>query len=621
MSDRSPQPAADPAAGAAREARLAEALGHATAKRWDKAEKVLQAIVGETPRDAGAWDLLGYAAYSAGRARTAKDAFGRAVALAPSSAAYRVHLGAACRALGEIDEAIAHYRRALQLAPDEPTALGNLGNALRQQGKLDEAIVCYGKCVSLAPDSVPARVNLAAALVQARRHDRALYHLREALRRDPRSAEACKGMGNALFGKADYRGAVEAYDRAVELGARDHEVHHNAATALQYLGRMDEAESHYRKAVALRPDASMTLRQLAGVKRFESADAELRHFESLLASATGARQRADVYFGLAKAYDDLGRYDEAFACLQAGNQIVRMDINYSAGRTAAQTDRVIATFRRGFFAKRRGWGLDSDLPVFVVGMPRSGTTLVEQILASHPRVFGAGELTRLFELANDIPRRAGMPDSPNEAVAALGRPAWRELASEYLAHLRSFDAEAARITDKMPFNFRLLGMAAVMFPNARIIHCLRDPLDTCLSCYFTAFRDTLSFSFNLIELGRYYLDYRRLMAHWRRVLPLPMLEVRYEDLVADQETVSRRIVAFCGLEWDDRCLEFHRTERPVLTASTWQVRQPIYATSVGRARHYARQLAPLSAVLRRAGALDGGQDDAAAPDGPGRMSP
>ncbi len=581
--------------------RFGEAMSHAAAHRWGEAERVLQAILKDAPRDAPAWNALGYVAYSTARHRNARDAFGRAIALSPATALYRVHLGAACRALGEVEVAVAHYREALRIEPDNSVALGNLGNALRELGKTDEAIVCYSRSVALAPDAVGNRVNLAQGLTQAKLYERALHHLREAIRRDPNSAEAYKTMGNALFGKADYAGAIDAFRKALDLSPRDHEVHHNVATALQYLGRIEEAEEHYQAAVALKPDSSATLRQLASVKRIETSDAELRQLESLLATATDPTERADALFGLAKAYDDLGRDDAAFASLQAGNQIVRMGLDYDWRRNIAYTEQLIAAFQPGFFAQRRDWGLSSDVPVFVVGMPRSGTTLVEQILASHPSVFGAGELLKLNDLVNGLPKRFGLEGTTVQAILQLNQAQLREVASDYLQHMRLLDATAMRITDKMPFNFRHMAVIALMFPNARVIHCRRDPLDVCLSCYFAKFREQLDFSFNLIELGRYYAAYHRLMQHWRRVLPLSMLEIRYEDLVADQETKSRELVAFCGLEWDDRCLEFYRTARPILTASNWQVRQPIYQRSVGRWRRYERHLAPLAATLRRLG--------------------
>jgi tetratricopeptide (TPR) repeat protein len=581
--------------------RYSEALGHTTARRWDAAERVLQAILKEAPRDAVAWDAMGYVAYSTNRNDKARTAFANAVRLSPSTASFHVHLGAACRALGETDQAIAHYRQALRLEPKDAVALGNLGNVLRQIGKVDEAIHCYSKSVALLPESNGARINLAQALTQTKLYDRSLFHIREVLRRDPKSAEAYKAMGNALFGKADYEGAIVAFRKAIELGPSDHEIHHNAATALQYLGRLQEAEEHYRTAMALKPDSSTTLRQLAGVKRFATTDTELTQLESLLATSRDATQRSEVLFGLAKAYDDLGRYDDAFERLQAGNQIIRMGLNYDWARNAAYTDQLIAAFQPSFLLERQDWGLESDVPMFVIGMPRSGTTLVEQILASHPRVFGAGELLKLNDLYNELPKRLGVTGTTVQAVRGMSQAQSREVATDYLKHLRSFDPTATRITDKMPFNFRHLGVIALLFPNARIIHCQRDPLDVCLSGYFAKFREPLDFTFNLIELAKYYYDYHRLMEHWRRVLPLAMIDVRYEDLVADHEAKSREIVAFCGLEWDDRCLEFYRTERPILTASNWQVRQPIYHSSVGRWRRYERHLAPVVATLRRSG--------------------
>jgi len=258
---------------------------------------------------------------------------------------------------------------------------------------------------------------------------------------------------------------------------------------------------------------------------------------------------------------------------------------------------VIATFGAEFFARTDRAGSQSELPVFIVGMPRSGTTLVEQILASHPMVHGAGELDYMRRIMQTLPERLGVQRPIPECAANIDTALAERIAEEHLQHLREHSASALRITDKTPSNFLRLGLIALLFPKARIIHCQRDPLDTCLSCYFLRFGQGQAFAYDLDDLGRYYRDCARLMEHWRRVLPSPLLEVPYEALVADQEGWSRRLIAFLGLDWDDRCLAFYRSERQVKTASVWQVRQPVYASSIGRWRRYAKHLGPLFAAL------------------------
>ncbi len=303
-------------------------------------------------------------------------------------------------------------------------------------------------------------------------------------------------------------------------------------------------------------------------------------------------QKIELHFALAKAYDDLARYDEAFAQLQAGNAIKRRLVSYDEAAVAAFFREIAAAFSPALIGERAGAGDPSDAPVFVVGMPRSGSTLVEQILASHPGVYGAGELLVMNDLIADL------PDYPS-GIASVSDAALRRFGRRYVEQVRAFAPGAKRIVDKLPANFRHLGMIHLALPNAKIVHVRRDPMDTCVSCYSKLFLDGLNFAYDLGELGRYYKMYEALMAHWRAVLPgHALLDVQYETLVGDFEAQARRIVAFCGLEWDARCLDFSRTERPVRTLSQAQVRQPLFASSIGRWRHYEKHLGPLIEALR-----------------------
>jgi len=282
---------------------------------------------------------------------------------------------------------------------------------------------------------------------------------------------------------------------------------------------------------------------------------------------------------------DVGDADQAFARLNAGNRRVRGSLVYDVEADVSCFKAIADAFTSDVMNLFAGAGDTSEHPVFVVGMPRSGTTLVEQILASHPDVHGAGELNLLSEV------------SGGALFPTLGRelPAWGRAYAERLAALAP---GKRRVVDKMPSNFQFLGLIQLMLPNARIIHCRRDPIDTCLSCYSRKFADRQDFSYDLRDLGRYYRAYEDLMDHWRRLLPHDrLLEVRYEDLVNDLRTEAERLVAFCGLEWNEACLDFHRTDRPVQTASVNQVRQPIYRSSVSRWKQYARHLEPLLGAL------------------------
>jgi hypothetical protein len=309
------------------------------------------------------------------------------------------------------------------------------------------------------------------------------------------------------------------------------------------------------------------------------------------------REQCWVHFALAKSYDDIGEQDRGFAHLLEGNAAKRRQIEYHEARELGAMDRIREVFTAGLMDAWIGPGDPSDLPVFIVGMPRSGTTLVEQVLASHHAVFGAGERPDLALTVERLTERMGSLPFP-EAVWTLSGAELHQIGTAYVAALRMLAPDARRITDKMPANFRFAGLIPLILPRARIIHVVREPVDTCLSCFSKVFEGEQRFSYDLGELGRFHRAYQRLMAHWRTVLPANvLLEVNYEDMVGDLETAARRIVAHCGLPWDEACLEFHKTSRAVHTASVTQVRQPIYRGSVGRWRPDAALLRPLLEAL------------------------
>jgi hypothetical protein len=294
---------------------------------------------------------------------------------------------------------------------------------------------------------------------------------------------------------------------------------------------------------------------------------------------------------LGKAYDEVGRPAKAFGHWLAGNALKRQQIGYNEATTLAELDQVRSVYTSEFIQASRGAGHPSSVPIFIIGMPRSGTTLIEQILASHPRVFGAGELHDLSAAVESTLVGSGGPPGPRQRMQDIG--------AHYVAAIERLAPRANRITDKMPQNFIFAGLIHMALPNAAIIHTIRDPMDTCLSCFSIMFTSKQDFTYDLAELGRYYRHYQDLMAHWHRVLPPGrILDVRYEDVVNDLEGQARRIVTHCGLDWDPQCLAFHETERVVRTASAVQVRQPIYKDAVGHWHRYEEFLAPVMAELK-----------------------
>lgn len=435
------------------------------------------------------------------------------------------------------------------------------------------------------------------AALDARRGEQAIEHFRLVLAVLPNDPAVHNNLGLAYHELERYCEALEHYRRAVALRPGLADPYNNIGNLLVELGRFDEAQSVFAIAVSLAPRRGAFHWNLAGVRRFAAGDPEIKKMETVLSDGEplGEDDRMAIHFALSKAYSDCTAHEPSFRHLLAANQLKRRRTGYDESKVLGEMDRIARVFGRELFERMAGSGDPSDRPVFVVGMPRSGTTLVEQILAGHPGVAAAGERYDLDEMARSLGDNSlGFP----EIVTTLDGAALSDLGTAYLAGFRKLESSAVRVTDKMPWNFRFLGLIALMLPNARIIHVMRDPVDTCLSCFSKLFARNQEFSYDLGELGRYYVAYRRLMDHWRQVLPPGrMIEVQYESLVADLEIQARRIVSHCGLPWNQSCLGFDKTDRPVRTASAVQVRQPLYQTAADRWRPYRTMAAPLLEAL------------------------
>ena len=465
-------------------------------------------------------------------------------------------------------------------------------------GRLDDAIACYRRIIALR-DLPVIRNNLGHALTEQTELEAALEHYRAAVELKPDYVEALCNWGVALSRLDLAHEAETKFRRAIAVNPRFAGAHHNLGMLLRQHGRLAEARCAIEEAIRHAPRNVSYYENLASVRSFAAGDpyiTALQEMENDSASLDAA-SRIHLHFALAKAYGDTGAHEAAFSQLSIGNQLKRQETAYDEALALAQMDRARDVFTQAFVRSRENSGDQSRLPIFVLGMPRSGTTLIEQILASHPQVFGAGELA-LFDqaagaLRNSLP---GQPLYPDMAEAMSGEH-FRTVGATYRERLAQLAPGANRIVDKMPGNFLLAGLIHLALPNATIIHAVRDPVDTCVSCYSMLFVDQ-KYTYDLGELGRYYRHYQSLTAHWHSVLPPGrILDVRYEDLVGDLEGAARRIVAQCGLPWDDRCLDFHRTKRIVNTPSATQVRQPIYRSSIGRWRSYERFLSPLLAEL------------------------
>jgi len=547
----------------ARESPLDRAAALHKAGRLAEAEAIYRQILSERPDDANAQHLLGLVDYARDNLDSAVERIGRAVALEPANAVFHGNLGETHRRRGEIHRAETHLRRAVALDASLGDAHNSLGVLLRRQGRLAEAATAFEAAIETNPDNPAFLMNAALAA------------------RDRGEAET----------------ATALIERALERAPERAELHNVRGNLLKDDGRMDEAAEAYRRAIALDPGFGSAYWNLVTTRRYTAADkTEVAAMDARYArDDLSAPARADLGFALGKVHDDLGKHARAFAYFEAANAVRRPP--FDPRRYIDYVDRVIATYSAAFLAERAGWGEGDTRPIFIVGMIRSGTSLVEQVLASHPAVAAAGEL-RDIALLTERTREVGGSDAAYpESMTTTDAPAVRVLARSYLEPLARRFPAAERITDKMPPNFLHLGFVQVLLPGARVIHCRRDPLDTCLSAYFQNFTEPPPFASDLAGLGAYYRHYRRLMDHWRAVLELPMLEVDYESLVTEPEPQIRRLIDFCSLPWDDACLAPERARHPVRTASAWQVRQPVNAGSVGRWRAYARHLGPLIEAL------------------------
>ncbi|MDR3439750.1 tetratricopeptide repeat protein [Telmatospirillum sp.] len=585
------------------------------------------------PEDGEVQFTLGNVLQSLNRSQEAIPCYRNAIALGPNSAAAYANLGTVLKILERIEPAIDVINRAMVLAPNSAQIHNNLGNALEAETRFDEAIVRYRKTLDLDPTCATAYYGLGNCLSALKRHGRAIDYYIAAITLQPDFADAYNNLGIALQALGRFSEAIGPYRKSIILEPEFAKPWNNLGSDLQALDRNDAATACYRRAIALLPDyadayCNMGIaleeignidetcvaferavdlaprrgyfyRTLADTGRIETTSPHLRHMEDLMREGASLpeNERMELHFALAKVYGDTTEHARSFYHLLAGNRLKRQSIDYDEARTLALLDRIRSVFTADLLAAGSDLGASSGLPVFIVGMPRSGTTLVEQILASHPQVFGAGELTDLRDLVKKQEPVDGIAAFP-EIAAVLSPERLRRLGNAYVDGLQARAPSATRIVDKMLDNFKRIGLIHLILPQARIIHVRRDPVDTCLACFSKLFAGHQSYAYDLAELGRYYRAYDRLMEHWRLTLPAGvMLEVHYEDVVADMENQTARILAHCGLPWDDRCLSFHLTRRLVRTASATQVRRPLYSSSVGRWHIYGHLAGPLFEAL------------------------
>jgi Flp pilus assembly protein TadD/LPS sulfotransferase NodH len=532
-----------------------------------------------------------------GELEAAAAVYRRVLAEDPDQPAALHYLGLIAQQSGDSQQAVRLLERAIEIDPTDPRAHNHLGQIYIALNDKRKAALCFERALQIDPNHVASLNNL-ANVTMTRDLLQAIALYRRALALNPDAAFAAYNLAQALNENSSFDEALLLYRRTITLDSRHYPARHKLGVLLEQRGEFGEAIEEYLAVLRLEPRHVSSLANLIAIRDYMPEASMVRQAEEAVTARDATDEdRIKLHRGLGKHYERAADYERAFGHFASAKRLLkRTRAAFDIGAVVKATDRIIQAFRRELFAEDRAPISDSHRPVFIVGLPRSGTTLTEQILASHARVFGAGEL-------QDIPRAVKMlrPDYP-ECVALMDPDALNEIANDYLAALDSLAGpEALRVTDKMPLNSLHLGLIARLFPESHIVYCRRDPLDIAISCFVELFDLEHDYTTTLEDFGRYFLEHERLMAHWRAVLPLRIHEVCYEALVADPEAISRALIAYCGLDWDPACLDFHKTERTVQTPSRWQVRQPLYQTSVGRWRRYLPHMTPLVQFLDSSG--------------------
>lgn len=566
-------------------------------REFDVAVERYEQLLNIIPNHEQTHYYLGVVLEELGRTESAVGHYEESIAINTNNAAAHSRLGDACCKLQRWEEAIKAYQQAIALQGEDVGTMIKLGNAFTEIQFYAESILLYEQVLSISPDNAVVHRHLGTSLLRMGQINRAIASFEEALRLRPDFVRAGIDLARALrqLGKAGE--AIIPLEMAVEIDPENAEAHMQLSSTFRQLDETDRALERLEQFLTIRPscgEAHYRISQITPRKELIPVvekvlgDPELPTSDAIY-----------CHFALGNLFDHGKSFDRAFEHYLKANALQRKTFTYQADETNEIVDRFVNVYNPDFFKGKREFGSTSRLPVFIVGMPRSGTTLVEQILSSHDLVHGAGEIEVFPGIYHSIAQQLNYVKPNPECMSLIDGHMVEEYSARYLQDLALHCPTASRITDKFPQNFFALGLIKTFFPNAYIVHCQRNPLDICISLFFHCFA-TFKATFELSELGQYYLQYQRLMSHWEDLFPDEIFTVRYEDLVLDQERVSKQLIEYIDLEWDDKCLDFHSNERNVLSPSNMQVRQPIYQTSINRWKHYEKQLQPLVEMLQQA---------------------
>jgi len=604
-------------------------LQHYKEGRLQQAQDFCQRIV-QKQQYPDALLILGMIAHQQGEFEVAVERYQQFLDLKPNHAQTHYNLGLVLEELDRTEPAIEHFNKSIAIAADNAEVHSNLADAYTRLRRWEEAIKAYQKALSIQAGDVITIIKLANVFHAAQRWPESIPPYERALALQPTNALVHRNLGASYQKLGQLQKAILCFEQALSLHPDYTEARIRRSEVLRDLGRAEEALVQLERVIELEPDEAeahislaLTLRQLGrtelAIERLEQLLTTRPDFGLLYHHIALMKPKKDLirvveklignrelpnsdaqycHFALGNLYSESKSPDQAFNHFLTANTLYRETFTYHPKENTQHINRLVNVYSKRFYHRQRHLGSTSQLPVFILGMPRSGSTLVEQIISSHPEAHGAGELGALPGVKLAIANQLKHANSYPECMSLIDEKMAEEYAARYLQELTSYCPAAKRITDKLPGNFLCIGLIKILLPNARIIHCQRNPLDNCISLFFHCLENH-KFSFELTELGQYYLDYQRLMSHWESLFPGEILNLRYEELVMDQERVSKQLIDFLGLEWDEKCLDFHNNERDVRTSSNIQVRQPMYKNSIDRWKPYERQLQPLIEVLQR----------------------
>ncbi len=572
-----------------KKAKIQKALNLLKQAKFDQAFKALKKHAGSSVTDSAIWAKLGSLCGQAGLFEATIQCCQRALQADPKNASAYSSMGNALLALGHSEQALEVSRRAVALMPDDAAMHFNYAVALRSMASYEAAIKHYQATLALRPDDAMAHHMLATCYQATGKLDLLVHHYEESLRLKPDLHASLVNLGFHYLNMGEHSRSMQYFDAALDVSPADPQAFAGKADVLLHLGDKEEAYVYVRKAIDSGNPPATALSVYAGLYKQFGDRQELIKLASVMLNRADLTpiEKSNLGFALGKIYDADGDYDQAFRYYQYANQA--SFASFDASRHSDQVQAIIDTYSSDFVASMKK-GISDDKLIFIFGMPRSGTTLTEQILSRHSDVFACGESLIIHNLMDELPKFTSGAGYP-EAVTQISDVKW--LAREVQQRYEALSGNVARVTDKLPANYLRIGLLSQLFPNAKFVHCVRDPRDVCLSIYFQNFQNFQPYAANLEHIAAVYLQYHRLMQHWREALDVPILDFVYEDLVENFEDGVRGLLHFCGLEWQDACLQFHKSERVASTASFDQVNKPLYRRSRARWKNYEKHIGVL----------------------------